>query len=141
MSKGDFFFTLILIHFLYAISRLIMFLSQCVGNQMASTSRVAPKPILFKFQGVPSKSRFHDDYIEIRATDLKHIDLGEFLRICNRSIEKSAMMSALICSKLVNVASHPMSIQLAELIMSLAQCFDLEERVVKSIIGEVVLDL
>ena len=87
---------------------------------MASTSEVAPKSIVFKFQGVHSKSRFHDDYIEIRDTDLEHIDLGEFLRVYNRPTERSALMSTLIHSKLVNAASHPMSVQLAELIMTLS---------------------
>ena len=48
---------------------------------MVSTSGVAPKLVMFKFQGVPSKSRFHDDYTKIRDTDLGHTDLGEFLRI------------------------------------------------------------
>ena len=50
-------------------------------------------------------------------------------------------MSTLIQSGLVSVASHPMSVQSAKLVMTLAQHFVLEERVVMSVIGEVVLDL
>ena len=42
---------------------------------------------------------------------------------------------------IVNTVSHLMSVQSAKLIMALAQCFVLEERVVKSVTGEVVLDL
>ena len=50
---------------------------------MASSSgeKMAPKPVMFKFQGIPSKLRFQDDYTEIKDKDLGHIDLGEFLRI------------------------------------------------------------
>lgn len=77
---------------------------------MVSTFGVATKPVMFKFQGVPSKSRFHDDYVEIRDTDLGHIDLGEFLKIYNKPTERSTLLSSLISSKLVNAASHPVSI-------------------------------
>ena len=70
-----------------------------------------------------------------------HTDLREFLRIFNKPIERSALVSTLIHFRLVNVAPHPMLIQSAELIMALAQRFVLEERIVKSVIGEVVLDL
>ena len=108
---------------------------------MASTSRVAPKHVVFKFQGVPSKLRFHDDYAEIRDPDLGHIDLGEFLRICNKPIERLALVSMLIRSGLVNVASHPVSVQSAELIMTLSRHFVPDERVVKSVTKEVVLDV
>ena len=41
----------------------------------------------------------------------------------------------------VNAASHPGTVQSAELIMTLSQYFVPEERVVKSVSGEVVLDL
>ena len=51
------------------------------------------------------------------------------------------MIFALIRSRLVNVASHPISIQSSKLIMALAKNYVLEVRVVKSIIGEIVLDL
>jgi hypothetical protein len=58
----------------YVIFELMTLFSQCVGysNQMASTSGVGAKPIVFKFQSVWSKLRFYDDYIEIRDTDLGH---------------------------------------------------------------------
>ena len=108
---------------------------------MASMSRVTPKPGVFKFQGVPSKSRFHDDYTEIQDMDLGHTNLGEFLRICNKPIERSAMISALIYFKLVNATSHLLSVQLAELITALSQHFVPKKRVIKSVTGKVVLDL
>ena len=88
-----------------------------------------------------SKSSFHDDYAEIKDTDLGHTDLGEFLRIYNKPMERSALVSSLIHFGLVNATSHPILVQLAELIMTLAQHFIPKERVVKSVIGEVVLDL
>lgn len=108
---------------------------------MASTFGMAPKIIVFKFQGVLSKSRFHDDYTKIRDTDLGHTDLGEFLKICNKPIERSALVSSLIRSGLVNATLHPKLVQSIDLIMTLAQHFVSKERVVKSITGEVVLDL
>lgn len=108
---------------------------------MASTSGVAPKLVVFKFQGIPSKLRFHDDYVEIRDTDLGHTDLGEFLKTCNKPIERSDLVSSLIHFGLVNATSHPISVQSVELIMTLVQHFVSEERVVKSATGEVVLDL
>ena len=108
---------------------------------MASISRAAPKPIVFKFQGIPSKSRLHDDYAEIKDIDLGHTDLGESLRVCNSPIERSTLRSTLICSGLVNIASHPVLVQSVELIMALSQHFVPKERVVKSVTKEVVLDL
>lgn len=109
---------------------------------MASSSakKLAPKLVMLKSQGVPMKSRFHDDYYKVRDTDLGHIDLGEFLKICNKPTERSTIVSTLIHSGLVCVASHPMSMQSSELIMTLPEHFVHEERVVKSVNGEVVLD-
>ena len=78
---------------------------------MASTSEVVVKPVVFKFQGVPPKSMLHDDYTQIKDTNLGHMNLGEFMRVCNNPIESSTMMSALICSRLVNATSHPRTIQ------------------------------
>ena len=108
---------------------------------MASTSGVAPKPVMFKFQGIPSKSRFHDDYVEIKDTNLRHTNLREFLRICNKPTERSSMMFTLIHSRLVNIVSHLVSVQSTNLIMDLSQHFVLDERVVKGVTEEVVLDL
>lgn len=102
---------------------------------------MAPKPGVFKFQGVPSKLRFHNDYPQIKDTNLGHNELGEFLRICNQPTKRSDMVFSLIQSGLVNAASHPTSVQSTQLIMTLAQHFVPKERVVKSVIGEVVLDL
>ena len=76
-----------------------------------------------------------------RDTDLRHTNLGEFLRICNKPTKRSALVSALICSRLVNVVSHPVLVQSTKLIMALSQCFVPNKRVVKSVTGEVVLDL
>ena len=118
----------------------------CV-NIMASSStsmgdKMTPKLVVFKFQGIPPvKSRFNDDNSKIRDTKLGHIDLGEFLKICDKPTKRSAMVSTLIHLGLVNAASHPVSIQSSELIMKLAQHFVLEERVVKSVTGEIFLDL
>ena len=108
---------------------------------MATTSGVATKPVTYKFQGVTPKSRLHDEYAKIKDTDLGHIDLGEFLRVCNSLTKRSTLTSALIHSRLVNAVSHPGTVQSAELIMTLSQHFVPDERVVKSISGEVVLDL
>ena len=108
---------------------------------MASTSGVAAKLVTYKFQGVTPKSRLHDEYAEIKDTDLGHTDLGEFLRVCNSPTERSTLTSALIRFGLVNAASHPGTIQSAELIMTLSQHFVPGERVVKSVSREVVLDL
>ena len=107
----------------------------------SSSEKMAPKSVMFKFQGVPSKSRFDDDYVEIKDIDVGHIDLGEFLRICNKPTERSAMIFALIRSRLVNIASYLMSMQSSKLVMTLAQHFVPEERVVKSVTGEIVLNL
>ena len=110
---------------------------------MTSTSRekITPKPIVFKFQGVPSKLRFHDDHVEIKDTNLGHTDLGEFLKIRNKPTKRSALVSTLIHFRLVSTTSHPVLVQLVELIMTLAQHFFAQERVVKSITGEVILNL
>ena len=51
------------------------------------------------------------------------------------------MVSPLIRSGLVNAASHLVSVQSLEVIMTLAKHFVLIERVVKSVIGEIFLDL
>ena len=77
---------------------------------MASTARMASKPIVFKFHGVPSKLRFHDDHVEIRDIDLGHTDLGEFLRIYNKPTKRSAMVYSLIHFRLLKVALHPISV-------------------------------
>ena len=51
------------------------------------------------------------------------------------------MVSALIRSRLVNLASCPALVQYFELIMALAENYILEERVVKIITGELFLNL
>ena len=102
---------------------------------------MAPKPIVFKFQGVLSKSRFQDDYAEIKDTDLGHTDLGEFLRIYNKTTKRSTLVTSLIRLGLVSAASHLVSVQSVKLIMTLAQHFVPKERVVKSMTSEVALNL
>ena len=102
---------------------------------------MAPKVVMLKFKCMPSKSRFQDDYTEIKDIDLGHTYLGEFLSICNKPTKRFAMISTLIQLGLVNTALHSISIQSSNLIMTLAQHFVPEERVVKSVTGEVVLDL
>ena len=99
------------------------------------------KPMVSKLQGVPPKSRLLDEYVEIKDIDLRHMDLSEFVRVCNNPIESSTIMFALIWSGLVNAASHLGTVQSAELIMTLSRHFIPEERVVKSVTEEVVLDL
>jgi hypothetical protein len=69
------------------------------------------------------------------------MDLREFLTTYNKPIERSDLVSSLICSRLVNAASHAISVHSVELIMTLVQHFISEERVVKSATGEVVLNL
>ena len=51
------------------------------------------------------------------------------------------MVSVLIKSELVNVTSHSVAIQSSELIMTLAHHCVLKEKVVKSVTGEIVLDI
>ena len=99
----------------------------------SSGEKMAPKTFVFKFQGVPSKSRFQDDYFEIKDANLGHTNLGEFLTICNKSTKRSGIVSALTLSRLVNVASNPMLVKSLDLIMKLAQHFLPNERVVKSV--------
>ena len=85
---------------------------------MVTTSGAA-KPVTYKFQCVTPKSRLQDEYAEIKDTDLGHIDLGEFLRVCNSLTKRSTLTSALIRSGLVNAASHPGTVQSTELIMTI----------------------
>lgn len=59
----------------------------------------------------------------------------------NKPNESPPMVSALIRSGLVNAALHPVLVQSSELIMALVENYVSEERVVKNIIGEIVLDL
>ena len=108
---------------------------------MASTSKLVAKPLVYKFQGVTPKSRLFDKYIEIKDIDLRHIELEEFPRVCNSSMERSSLRSSLIHFRLVNATSYPGTVQSAELIMTLSGYFVPDERVVKSVTGEVVLDL
>lgn len=51
------------------------------------------------------------------------------------------MVLALILSGLVNISSHLMSHQSTELIMMLVHHYVLEEKVVKSVTGEIFLDI
>ena len=103
--------------------------------------KMALKPMVFKFQGFLMKSCFQDDNLEIKDIDLGHTNLGEFLKICNKPTERSQMVSTLIWSLMVNVASHSVLLQSLELIVTLVEHLVPEERVVKSLIGEIVLDL
>ena len=106
-------------------------------NLMASSSsslgeKMAPKLVIFKFQGVPpAKSMFHDDNSEIKDTELGHTYLGEFLKICNKPTKKFSMVFSLIHSGLVKVASHLVSVQSSELIMKLSKHFVPKERVIQ----------
>ena len=83
---------------------------------MASSSsliaeKIAPNPIVFKYQGAPRKSYFQDGHAKIKDIELEHIDCNVFLMIYNKPKERSVMVSTLMRSGLVNVASHPTSIQ------------------------------
>ena len=66
------------------------------SSLVSSGDKMALKPIVFKFQGIPSKSRLKDDYLEIKDIDLGHTNLGDFLNICNKPTKKSTMVSTLI---------------------------------------------
>ncbi len=116
------------------------------ADKMASSSsslieRIAPKPIVFKFQGALKKSCFQDGHLEIKDTELGHIEWNTFLILYNKPKERSTMVSSLIQSGLVNVVSHPTSVQSLEIIMALAKNYVLEERFVKSVTREIVLNL
>ena len=69
-----------------------------LADIMASSSseKMALKLVVFKFQRVPSKLRFQDDFSKIKDTDLGYIDSGEFLKICNKPTERSQMVSVVI---------------------------------------------
>ena len=62
------------------------FMDYCIlscADKMTSSSssmieKIAPKPIVFKYQGAP------DRYAEIKDTELGHIDWNAFLTICNK---------------------------------------------------------
>lgn len=105
---------------------------------MASSSssivtKIASKIVTFKYQGAPKKFGFQDKHSDIRDTKLAHIDWNIFLTLCKKPKERSAMVLALIQSGLVNISSHPTSIQSSELIMTLAHHYVPEEKVVKSV--------
>jgi hypothetical protein len=99
----------------------------------SSSSSLATKMLLklvvFKFQNVPAKSRFQDDYSEIQDTKIGHTDWNMFLVLCNKPIERSPMISSLLRLGLVYETSHPILVQSSELIMALAENYVSEERV------------
>lgn len=73
---------------------------------------------------------------------MAHIDWNVFLVLCKKLNERPRMVSTiLIRLGLVNATSNLVSVQSSEVIMVLAKNYVLEERVVKNIIGEIVLDL
>lgn len=91
---------------------------------MASSSsslakKMAPKTIVFKYQGTPKKSHFQDGNSKIRDYKLGHIDWNTFLTICNKPRERFTIVSTLIRSGFVNATSHPTFVQSSELIMAL----------------------
>jgi hypothetical protein len=51
------------------------------------------------------------------------------------------MVSQMIRVGLVSVASHLVSVQSSELIMEMAQHYVADERIVKSVTGDIILDL
>ena len=113
---------------------------------MASSSsslvgKIVPKTMVFKFQGVQLKSHFQDALLEIWNTKLGHFDWNSFLVLHKNPNERSPMVSTLIIFGLVNAASHSTLVQSSELVMALEENYVSEERVVKSITGEIILDL
>lgn len=102
---------------------------------------MTPKLVAFKYQGPPKKSRFKDKHAKIQDIELIHIDWNAFLTLCNKPLKSSMMASKLIQSGLVNFVSHPTLFQSFELIMILAQHYVPDEKVVKSMTREIVLDL
>ena len=72
--------------------------------------KMALKPIIFKYQGAPMKSRFQDGHGEIKDTTLRHIDWNSLLTISNKPKESLVKISVLIQLGLVNVVSHQTSI-------------------------------
>lgn len=51
------------------------------------------------------------------------------------------MVSTLIQSEIFNTVSHPTSVEYSKLIMTLEEHYVTEEKVVRNITGEIVLDL
>ena len=68
-----------------------------------------------------------------------HIYKNALLFFGNKLMERSKMISSLILRGLVNISFHPMSIQSSYLIMALAHHYTSKDKVVRSIIGEMVL--
>lgn len=100
---------------------------------MASSSssmaeKISPKPIVFKYQGAPRKSYFQDVHVEIKDTELRHIDWNDFLIICSKPKERFAMVSSLMHSGLVNVVSHLVLVQSSEFIRHWWNTLSLKKR-------------
>ena len=100
-----------------------------VSSSSSLATKITPEPVVFKvfkFQGVPLKYFFQDVHSEIQDTKMGHIDWNAFLVLYNKPNERFPMVSTLNILRLVNVASHPISIQSSELIMVLANNYVLE---------------
>ena len=81
-----------------------------------------------------------DKHSKVHDTKMSHIDWNTFHVLCNKSRERLEMISLLILSGLVNVASHLVSVQSSKMIMALAHHY-VPEEFIRSVIREMVLDM
>ena len=81
------------------------------------------------------------NHFEIRDTKIGYINKNGFLIMRNNYHGGSNMVMKMIKNGLFNVASLLESIQSSELIMTIAQHYVLDESIVRSVIGEMVLNL
>ena len=95
----------------------------------------------YKFQGKPKRSRFIDGNSEIKDIELGQIDWNEFLTTYNNPHDQLDLITKMIRSGLVSVATLPVLVQSSQLIMMIAQHYVLDERIIRVVTREMVLDI
>ena len=99
------------------------------------------KLVAFLFKGVLKKSCFIDNHSDICYTELGHIEWNVFLILCKIPHGRFEMVIVMIQNGLVNIALHPTLVQSSKSIMTLAQHYVPNEKLVRRITREMVLDL
>ena len=69
------------------------------------------------------------------------MDWNGFLKICNNPHNRPEFITKLITCELVSVVAHPVSMQSSELIMAITQHYVPDEKIVRAVTGEMVLDI
>ena len=108
-----------------------------VSSSATPTMQLVP----YKFQGKTKRSRFINGYSKIRDTDLGHIDWNAFLTTCNNPHDQPNLITKMIQSGSVSVIAHPILVKSSKLIMAIAQHCVPDERILKAVIIEMVLDI